>query len=161
MESPLDFSKVNFIVDNEGHKTAAILPYELYQQLMALKSLIAAPEEAVETQAEFEFAVKQAVAFGYPVGAKHKPNFVVTKGSTANISDADSLRPAVQALRDQLIQEHVLCHEGDVLQFMRDYQFSSPSAAACMIAGNARSGLDAWVDRWGKSLKVRGYGKKR
>ncbi len=33
--------------------------------------------------------------------------------------------------------------------------------AACFIAGNARNGLDAWVNNKGRSLKNCGYGKPR
>ena len=160
MDGPFELSKVNFVIDGDGRKTAAILPIELYQQLLSLRELVV--ESSAHTiSAEYSFSVKQAVAHGYPTGAKNKPGFTVVKGSTANGGGAESLRPAVLALREQLLEDTVLCRQGDGYEFMRDYQFSSPSSAACLIAGNARSGLDAWLDKWGRSLKDRGYGKKR
>ncbi|WP_432460753.1 MULTISPECIES: DUF4357 domain-containing protein [unclassified Agarivorans] len=160
MDSPFELSKVNFVIDGDGRKTAAIIPIELYQQLLSLRELVA-QSNTKELSADYSFSVKQAVAYGYPVGAKNKPGFIVIKGSTANGGGAESLRPAVLALREQLLEEHVLCRQGEGYEFMRDHQFSSPSSAACLIAGNARSGLDAWLDKWGRSLKDRGYGKKR
>ncbi|MBY6226421.1 anti-phage-associated DUF3780 domain-containing protein [Ferrimonas balearica] len=107
----------------------------------------------------FLFEAKQAKAGGHPVGDMSKPEFLVQKGSTANIKEAKSLRPALRELRQELVNEKVLVEEGDVYSFSREYTFKSPSAAACVIAGNPRSGMDAWRDPKGRSLKELGYGK--
>lgn len=108
----------------------------------------------------FLFEAKQAKASGYPVGEMSKPEFVVGKGSTANIIEVKSLRPAIRELRLKLLEERVLVKEGDVYSFVHEYRFKSPSLAACVIAGNPRSGMDAWRDLKGRSLKKLGYGKK-
>lgn len=108
----------------------------------------------------FLFEAKLAKAVGLPIGDNHTPEFLVKKGSTTNISLANSLRPAIRDLRQQLLEEAVLALDGDVYTFVKDYLFKSPSAAACIIAGNPRSGMDAWRDLHGRSLKELGYGKK-
>ena len=106
------------------------------------------------------FEAKLAKAIGQPVGEMSSPEFLVKKGSTANIALAKSLRPAIRELRQKLLDEGVLVNQGDVYSFVHEYQFKSPSAAACVIAGNPRSGMDAWRDLQGRSLKELGYGKK-
>lgn len=108
----------------------------------------------------FLFEAKLAKAVGLPIGDNHTPEFLVKKGSTTNIALANSLRPAIRELRQQLLDEAVLALDGDVYTFAKDYLFKSPSAAACIIAGNPRSGMDAWRDLHGRSLKELGYGKK-
>ena len=125
------------------------------QQAMAKTNINSSPEETL-----FLFEAKQAKAAGHPIGDSSKPEFVVTKGSTANIQQAKSLRPAIKELRQELVTRGILIEDGEVFSFTREYTFKSPSAAACVIAGNPRSGLDAWRDMKGQSLKDLGYGKK-
>lgn len=108
----------------------------------------------------FIFEAKLAKAVGLPIGDNHSPEFLVKKGSTANIALAKSLRPAIRDLRQQLLDDGVLVTDGAVYNFTKDYLFKSPSAAACVIAGNPRSGMDAWRDFHGRSLKELGCGKK-
>lgn len=107
----------------------------------------------------FLFEAKKAKAAGHPVGETNKPEFLVTKGSTANIEQAKSLRPAIRELRQKLVDDGVFVKDGDIYSFTCEYQFKSPSAAACVIAGNPRSGMDAWRDLKGRSLKELGFGK--
>ncbi|EOZ7545350.1 anti-phage-associated DUF3780 domain-containing protein [Enterobacter hormaechei] len=113
-----------------------------------------------EEESLFLFEAKLAKAIGHPVGEMSSPEFLVKKGSTANISLAKSLRPAIRDLRQKLLDDGILMKRGDVYSFEHEYQFKSPSAAACVIAGNPRSGMDAWRDLQGRSLKQLGYGKK-
>ncbi|MDY4377993.1 anti-phage-associated DUF3780 domain-containing protein [Pectobacterium brasiliense] len=108
----------------------------------------------------FLFEAKLAKAIGRPVGEMSSPEFLVKKGSTANIVLAKSLRPAIRELRQNLLDDGVLVKQGNVYSFAHEYQFKSPSTAACVIAGNPRSGMDAWKDLQGHSLKDLGYGKK-
>ncbi|MFM5472464.1 anti-phage-associated DUF3780 domain-containing protein [Aeromonas veronii] len=108
----------------------------------------------------FLFEAKQAKAVGHPVGEISSPAFLVKKGSTANIALAKSVRPAIRELRQKLLDEGILVKKGNVYSFTHEYLFQSPSAAACVIAGNPRSGMDAWRDLQDQSLKELGYGKK-
>lgn len=128
---------------------------KLLQQAMAKSNANSSSEETL-----FLFEAKKAKAAGHPIGDRSKPGFVVTKGSTANIQPAKSLRPAIKELRQELVTSGVLIEDGEVLSFIQEYTFKSPSAAACVIAGNPRSGMDAWRDMKGQSLKDLGYGKK-
>ena len=117
-------------------------------------------ERSLEEDVLFLFEAKKAKAGGHPIGDMSKPEFVVGKGSTANVAVAKSLRPAIRELRQQLLDEGVLVEDGDIYSFTCEYIFKSPSLAACVIAGNPRSGMDAWRDLKGRSLKELGYGKK-
>lgn len=124
-------------------------------------SLIESDEHgSSEEETLFLFEAKQARALGVPVGQMSAPEFLVKKGSTVNITQAKSLRPAILNLRQKLLDEGILIEAGDVYTFAHEYKFQSPSAAACVIAGNPRSGMDAWRDLKGRSLKELGYGKK-
>lgn len=118
-------------------------------------------ESAPSMDTLFLFEAKLAKAGGHLFGEMGKPEFVVRKGSTANIALAKSLRPAIRELRQKLLDEGVLLKEGEVYSFTCEYKFKSPSAAACVIAGNPRSGMDAWRNLKGRSLKELGYGKKQ
>ncbi|MDK9358940.1 DUF3780 and DUF4357 domain-containing protein [Lelliottia sp. V106_10] len=118
------------------------------------------PGSSNEDESLFLFEVKLAKAIGQPVGERSSPEFLIKKGSTANIALAKSLRPAIRDLRKKLLDDGILIKRGDVYSFEHEYQFKSPSAAACVIAGNPRSGMDAWRDLQGRSLKELGYGKK-
>ncbi len=155
--SKLDF-KTGDIKDNEEPEAQANDSLKSNgkspKQVIAKTNANSSPEDTL-----FLFEAKQAKAAGYPIGDRIKPGFVVTKGSTANIQQAKSLRPAVKALRQELATNGILIEEGEVFSFTQEYTFKSPSAAACVIAGNPRSGMDAWRDMKGQSLKDLGYGK--
>lgn len=153
----LDLSSVHFLSDSNGHKQAAVIPMSLYHDLLSLKALIS--DNHQHPQQLFYFEVKGIKAIGFPKGPAEKPLFVVQKDSWAIANEASSLRPGVQALREELIQTGVLCLVDGNYQFQEDYEFNSPSMAACLIAGNARSGMDAWSNQQGESLKACGYGK--
>lgn len=153
------FSKqVSFIVDHKGNRKAAVVPIEIFDELMAMQKALASRQPGEREQ--YQFAVKGAEALGYPVGQRHKPGFVVLSGSMVNGEQAESLREPVIALREELLQKGVLVAEADGYRFVQDQLFNSPSLAASLIAGNNRSGLDAWSNPEGFTLKQSGYGKR-
>ncbi|MCV5409928.1 DUF4357 domain-containing protein, partial [Escherichia coli] len=88
------------------------------------------------------------------------PGFMVLAGSTANGEDAASLREAVIELRHELLEKGVIVprSQGGFV-FTADQLFNSPSLAASLVAGNNRSGLDAWQNSAGYTLKQSGFGK--
>ena len=151
-------NSVQFLVDANGVRQAVVIPIDLYNELINLKQEISSLKPA--QQESYQFQSKEALATGYPKGDVAKPSFVVLRGSTANYSNVGSLRPAIKQLRDQLIADGIVAVQGELLYFNKEVEFTSPSMAACFVAGNARSGLDAWVNSQGKSLKQSGYGKK-
>lgn len=150
--------QVNFIVDNQGNRVAAVVPIDIYDDLMTLQKALVSTKPGEREL--YHFLVKDAQAKGYPVGQRHKPGFMVTKGSTASLEQAESLRKAVIDLRNNLLVKGVLVRSDNCYLFTEDYLFNSPSLAASLVAGNNRSGLDAWSNDSGFTLKQSGYGKK-
>ena len=85
---------------------------------------------------------------------------MVQAGSTANGEDAASLREAVIELRQELLGRGARSPPRRGFIFTADQLFNSPSLAASLVAGNNRSGLDAWQNSAGYTLKQSGFGKK-
>jgi len=84
------------------------------------------------------------------------PNgFVVLKGSQAVLNARTSAQqyPYIISLRDRLRTDGTLVEAGNHLQFIRDAEFASPSAAAATIHGGTANGLLAWKNKFGKTLK--------
>jgi Domain of unknown function (DUF4357) len=57
------------------------------------------------------------------------------------------------AARTRLIEDGTLINDRDHLKFVRDSEFSSPSAAATVVHGGSANGLLAWKNKSGKTLK--------
>lgn len=149
--------QVSFIVDHKGQRRAAVVPIEIFDELMALQKALA--QRTPGERERYYFSVKGAAAIGYPVGQRDKPGFIVMAGSRVNREQAGSLREAVMLLREELLQKGVLLADDEGYCFTQDHLFNSPSLAASLIAGNNRSGLDAWSNQDGFTLKTSGYGK--
>jgi hypothetical protein len=81
--------------------------------------------------------------------------FLVRKGSEAVLRERPSSAkyPYALTLRLQLRAEEVLIEQEDKLVFARDYEFSSPSAAAAVVHGGHANGLREWKDAKGIPLK--------
>ncbi|MFA6471578.1 MAG: GIY-YIG nuclease family protein [Candidatus Latescibacterota bacterium] len=88
-------------------------------------------------------------------GQRTPNGFVVLRGSTAVLEERPSMEkyPYVMAQRKHLIAEGVLTEKDGFLVFIKDTEFSSPSAAAAIIHGGSANGLIAWKTEGGKSLK--------
>lgn len=88
-------------------------------------------------------------------GRRTSDGFIVLKGSEAVLQERPSTQkyPYAGQLREQLLEEGVLAVSQDRLRFEKDYEFSSPSAAASVIHGGQANGLTAWVSGEGVSLK--------
>ncbi|MCC6476861.1 GIY-YIG nuclease family protein [bacterium] len=81
-----------------------------------------------------------------------KGKIVVLAGSQARRHETDSLQENYRNIRKVLLAEGVLVGTtGDLLQFTRDYPFSTPSKAGCVIAGASVNGRTAWRDKTGKT----------
>jgi len=84
------------------------------------------------------------------------PNgFIVSKGSQAVLKERASAHqyPYTLASRKKLIDDGILAQAGEHLEFTRDTEFSSPSAAATVVHGGSANGLLAWKTVTGKTLK--------
>lgn len=88
-------------------------------------------------------------------GSPSENGFLVLKGSEAVLEERRSTKkyPYSSILRAQLSADGVLKAENDRMVFTKDYEFSSPSAAASVIHGGQANGLQAWKDLNGISLK--------
>lgn len=84
------------------------------------------------------------------------PNgLVVIAGSQAvlNPRESSTKYPWSQTLREKLMAQSNLVAESDHLLFVKDVEFSSPSAAAAVIHGGQANGLTAWKNSLNQSLK--------
>jgi len=88
-------------------------------------------------------------------GRPTEKGFVVTKGSEAVLKERPSTKkyPYAANLRQQLRDEAVLTEQYGKLVFSKDYEFSSPSAAAAVIHGGQANGLISWKNSAGETLK--------
>lgn len=84
------------------------------------------------------------------------PNgIVVLAGSQAVLEERASAQqyPWVVNARRRLIEEGTLAVSNDHYTFVRDTEFSSPSAAAAVIHGGTANGRTAWKNKHGRTLK--------
>jgi len=88
-------------------------------------------------------------------GKQTENGFVVLADSEAVLAERPSTQkyPYPATLRSQLLIEGVLEKSKDRLIFKKDYEFSSPSAAASVIHGGHANGLREWKDSKGIALK--------
>lgn len=98
------------------------------------------------------FSTKGASSKGY-----RTPNgFVVLKGSTAVITERDSAKSKGQwvvSLREKLKGNGALMTKDDFLEFTKDVEFGSSSAAAAVVQGGTAQGPVLWKNKAGKTLK--------
>ena len=95
--------------------------------------------------------IKGLKASGY-----RTPNgMVVLKDSQAVLETRVSTNkyPWAATMRNKLMHEGALIAKDDCLMFIKDSEFSSPSAAAAVIHGGQANGLTAWKNNENKSLK--------
>jgi len=93
---------------------------------------------------------------GLKASGRLTPNgFLVLKGSQAVLNERASSQkyPWPLNMRQRLKDEGVLSVSEDHLVFIRDEEFSSPSAAAAVVHGGHANGLIAWKNKSGKTLK--------
>jgi len=105
-----------------------------------------------DTQPEFFCRIKGLTARGQ----RSANGFVVFQSSEA----VKDLRPSASTrggwiikLREHLIQDGVLKLTGARYEFVKNYEFASPSAAAAVVRGGNADGLTAWQTSDGKKLK--------
>ena len=88
-------------------------------------------------------------AAGYPTDN----GFIVEKGAIISSTLSNSVREAIVNLRNELINNGVIADHGDYLEFIKNYEFSSPSAASSVVFGRSSNGLTSWKLSDGKTLK--------
>lgn len=98
------------------------------------------------------FAVAKSGIEG--TGAVTDEGFVVFKGSVGCATVKSHLGKGYKTQRDELMAEGVIKQKGSSIVFTEDALFTSPSAAAAVLAGGAYNGREAWRDEHGTQLKV-------
>lgn len=88
-------------------------------------------------------------------GRQTENGFLVLKGSEAVLEERPSVKkyPYPSTVRSQLLSEGVLTEQSDRLAFAKDYEFTSPSAAASVVQGGHANGLISWKNSKGITLK--------
>jgi hypothetical protein len=113
---------------------------------------IAGPAVASRKTQELICQINSLVARG-----QRTPNgFVVFKGSQAvpkHRAQAPKYAPWAVRRRMQLIEDGVLIPRGIALVFTKDFEFTSPSAAAGVIRGGTAAGPLKWRTKDGRTLK--------
>jgi hypothetical protein len=79
--------------------------------------------------------------------------FIVMAGSTAR-KQWEGAITSYTPLHEELVRSNVLVERGDQRVFAADYAFSSPSAAAAVIAGRSANGATSWVTDDGQTYKM-------
>lgn len=85
-------------------------------------------------------------------GRRTNSGFLVAAGSQA-VKDH---RPAAKywaKKRNDLIEAGLFIDKGDHLEFIKDHEFRSPSAAGACVRGGSTNGLTAWRNKAGTQLK--------
>jgi hypothetical protein len=86
-------------------------------------------------------------------GYESDDGFIVVKGSQASSTVVDSMQVFAQSLRSDLLSSGVLISRESAFEFTQDYEFSSPSTAAYVVAGASVNGREAWKTKAGVTLK--------
>lgn len=88
-------------------------------------------------------------------GAWVNDEFVVFAGSVGDLENRHHLNGGYLQLKEALLADKAIKKvDAKTFRFTRDVLFSSPSAAAAILAGGAINGREAWKDSSGRSLKA-------
>ena len=117
-----------------------ILGYDLFRQNKL------AP---VSDQGRSRLSMDRATFLFEPVGASAQAietdeGFIVLAGSTARRGETSTFPAGYLALREKLASDGALVTDGGQFRFDRDVRFTSPSAAAAIVAGRSASGPGEW-----------------
>ncbi|WP_216627177.1 GIY-YIG nuclease family protein, partial [Corallococcus exercitus] len=121
------------------------LGHRLLEPLIETAALAA---NSASDAATLTYTIKSAVARARITDE----GLVVLQGSTA-LAQVNVSMGAYRVLREALVESRQLVPEGDLLHFKENVLFSSASAAANVISGNAVNGRTAWRDAKGRTLK--------
>ncbi|MEU6189049.1 GIY-YIG nuclease family protein [Nocardia sp. NPDC047038] len=129
----------------EARIVLPVLNVNIFRSVAVMPSPSAGPKDPVAEALSpvFEMAVRKC---GITATAQEiDGEFVVRAGSLAR-SSWSGWPSNYQRLHQNLVGEGVLkaTSSGEVAAFTRDYPFSSPSAAAAVVAGRNTSGRESW-----------------
>lgn len=128
---------------------------KIHQLLPALGVEVLVPTGVTATSTS-ELEVLSCEIKGLKATGHLTPNgMTVIAGSQALLNERPSSQkyPWPLNMRKKLKDEGALTTKTNHLQFTKDVEFSSPSAAAAVIHGGHANGLTAWKNQSGKTLK--------
>ncbi len=97
--------------------------------------------------------IKNIVGLNIKASARLTSNGLeVLAGSSLNQDIQSYTSGSYNALRQTLLKKEVIISNPDGLKFVKDYEFSSPSAAAATIMGYSINGRKVWKNKEGKSI---------
>ncbi len=111
---------------------------------------------ATKTTATDDIGLLTCEIKGLKASGRLTPNgMVVLAGSQAVLSERPSAKnyPWPIHMRQKLKDEGTLSVMADHLEFQKDVEFTSPSAAATVVHGGHANGLIAWKNSKGRTLK--------
>lgn len=148
-----------FNIENGNIPTQSSLPEPMIADLMdnyeTMKTLLSALgypifEQVVNKDMKEIFYCKGKGASAR--GEYTDEGFVVFKGSVCNLTESASAGTWLENMRKELIENQVLVPREDVLVFMENHIFSSPSAAAGAVLARRANGWTEWKDESGNTL---------
>ena len=161
-----------YIVDANGNQTDVVLTLEQFRELTNHQ------ESSIDEKKESHPLASDLARLGDPTRAEiftysiprkmvnasaslQGLRMVVLKGSIAALGSTNSMGDRYRRLRDKLIRDEVMKDDGHgYYVFTRDYPFSSPSAAACVVEGGSRNGFVSWQDSKGRTLRDLGHSRR-
>ena len=129
---------------------------EKIHQLMAALGVEVLVPTAIHATAVTERETLTCEIKGLKATGRLTPNgMVVLAGSQAvlNVRPSSQKYPWPVNMRQRLRDDGALEVRPDCLFFVRDVEFTSPSAAAAVIHGGHANGLISWKNKQGKTLK--------
>lgn len=126
---------------------------DLFEDMKILLSTLGYPifeslRKAEDKKEELICKGRDALAFGEYTD----DGLVVFKGSIANKKESATAGSWVIGMREKLIKSKILAEKGNVLEFISDYIFNSPSAAAVTVLARRANGWSEWKNKDGKTL---------
>lgn len=152
--SEADVSKMEAFLENLLIVLPAVRVDTFIQRARAPRAAVAAVVLAtplvVPPPPLFHFEVKR---HGLSATARlENGEFIVEAGSTARKS-WEGVPTSYTPLHEELVRSGVLREQGERNVFASDYAFTSPSAAAAVIAGRSTNGATSWVTDSGQTYK--------
>jgi len=138
------------IIDNVIEKAPAAVKKPIPKKMTAttVTPLASVVAQLIEFKLVLNRAGVKATADWNPVNRR----LCVRAGSTAMLENRESLPAISAALREKLLQQKILMHRVDRLEFQKEYVFESAIQAAQVICGYSVNGKQAWRDLSGKPL---------
>lgn len=86
-------------------------------------------------------------------GILENGRFVVLQGSEVYKEETNSLQSCYRDLRKSLCSGGIIAEHQEVLRFVEDYAFASPSTASSILLGASSNGRAVWKNQQGQTLK--------